>query len=330
MCGFSKPPPIQSAQTFDVNHLVDIQDNFGQIVDLSETVTWFPENFRQSEKNIHFLRDIIKFQSQLPSKADLIMQFDHFVQLSRETRTSLTRFAVHGGGAADKIYMMNRATMNTLSDFTAAQKSIEMGSIVSRVWSSLTGSPKGITEQKVLWQYLQHANAVERETDALINQGQAILVNLHTMEKMLDDMRETAGKDMAGLLTDKEELFSSLWTRFGGNAADRNRLRKNIAVAEKIRETNSQATHVVQMTLDQLHRIKFGLDELQKRVMTPANREGMDLVEWEEHIIYIQNGMDRLYQIREASRIRVKDRFQKITEFGSAFQNAERPDLEGR
>jgi hypothetical protein len=293
MCTYSNSP--SKGQQLEFNHLVTVQDDFSKVLDLSEATALFPLEFTRTETPLLELRDVIKFQSQLPSKADLIMQFDHFVQLARESKADLSTFTTHIGGATDKIIYMNRHTLRVLTALTSQEDS---QSTLSRIWSSLLGGSNSIKESEVINQYLHHADAVERQTDALILEGEALLLKLSALDQMLDTIREIANQDFAELVNSQDELFSSLWTLLGGNSRDRKRLKKNIAIADRLRETRNQAAHVVQLTVDELRRIKNGLVDLQARVMGPANRGVMDRMEIEEHVRYVQDGLDRLYQRR--------------------------------
>jgi hypothetical protein len=183
------------------------------------------------------------------------MQFDHFVQLARESKADLSTFTTHIGGATDKIIYMNRHTLRVLTALTSQEDS---QSTLSRIWSSLLGGSNSIKESEVINQYLHHADAVERQTDALILEGEALLLKLSALDQMLDTIREIANQDFAELVNSQDELFSSLWTLLGGNSRDRKRLKKNIAIADRLRETRNQAAHVVQLTVDELRRIKNG------------------------------------------------------------------------
>jgi hypothetical protein len=290
---FCSPPTTKKPQA-EFKHLIEVQDNFSPLLDLSEATSLFPLEFTRTEAPLLELRDVIKFQSQLPSKADLIMQFDQFVKLARLSKADLGTFSAHIGSATDNILSMNRRTLRVLTDVVADQAAL---SPLNRLWRLAAGrGPRG--EADVLRQYLQHAEAVERQTDALILEGEALLLQLAELEGMLDVIRETANQDKAELVNTQEALFSQLWTIFGGNVADRRRLKRNIDIADKLRDTRNQAAQVVQITVEELRRIKNGVLDLQARVMGPANRGVMDLAEIEEQVQYVQDGLDRLYKRR--------------------------------
>jgi hypothetical protein len=307
VCGYSRSTTAKQSPEF--NHLITVQDDFSKVLDLSEATALFPLEFTRTETPLLELRDVIKFQSQLPSKADLIMQFDHFVQLARESKADLSTFTTHIGGATDKIISMNRHTLRVLK---ALNEQKESQSAFAWAFGALTGRGNGISEHDVVKQYLHHADAVERQTDALIFEGEALLLTLSGLDQMLDSIRETANQDMAELISSQDELFSQLWTLLGGNARDRKRLKKNIAIADRLRETRNQAAQVVQLTVDELRRIKNGLVDLQARIMGPANRGVMNQMEIEEHVQYVQDGLDRLYLRRLEGTERVSKGVKEI------------------
>jgi hypothetical protein len=318
MCTYSNLPANKQQPEF--NHLITVQDDFGKVLDLSEATALFPLEFTRTETPLLELRDVIKFQSQLPSKADLIMQFDHFVQLARESKADLSTYTTHIGGATDKIIYMNRHTLRVLSALTAQEDSL---SAFGRLWNTLSGGGNSIKESDVIKQYLHHADSVERQTDALILEGEALLLKLSALDQMLDSIRETANQDFAELINSRDELFSRLWTLLGGNVRDRKRLKKNIAIADRLRDTRNQAAHIVQLTVDELRRIKNGLVDLQARVIGPANRGNMDRLEIEEHVKYVQDGLDRLYRRRLESNERVAKGVKEILGYANkVFKNA--------
>jgi hypothetical protein len=247
------------------------------------------------------LRDLIKFQSQLPSKPDLIFQFESFVKLARTTSADLSTFNSHVGGAVDKIISMNRHTLRVLN---AVREQPNAG-LVSYLSSLLPGASMGkLTSDGVITQYLKHAETVEAQTDALVLEGEALQLSLEHMDVQLDDIRETANHDAASLASSKEELFRQLWTYLGFNAKERKKLDRNIAITDRLRSTRADAARVVKLTLHELRRLKSGIVDLRARVVGPRWRGSMDEMEIEEHIRYVQDGLARLYQKRLDSNTR--------------------------
>jgi hypothetical protein len=306
--------PSSTSQPAEFSHLMEVQSDFNRVLDLSEAAYLFPLELSRAETPILELRDVIKHQSQLPSKADIIMQLDHFVSRSRDTHAHLSTFTSHLGGAADKIIFMNRHTLRVLSALIDKQESQSM---LSRLWSTLTGRPYGINEYDVLKQYRRHAESVENNIDGLILEGEAVLQQLNGMEEMLDSLREAANHDYSELKNSQDELFAQLWTIFGGNSADKKRIKKNIAIAHKLRDTRGSATVVVQLTIDELRRIKNGLVDLQARVMEPVIRGTLDRIEIEEHVQYVQDGLDRLYSRREQGKARREEGIQAMLTYSN-------------
>jgi hypothetical protein len=281
--------------------LVNVQDDFGTILALSEATSLFPFELDRTELPLLELRDVIKFSSQLPSKADLIMQFDQFVQLARSTKADLGSFSMHLAASYDKIISMNRHTLRVLNVMIQDE---EKQSSLSKAWGAITGYKGIISEADVVRHYLHHADTVEAQTDALILQGEHLLIQLQSLDSMLDLLRETANRDIAELTESKDELFSSLWTYLGGNSADKKRIAKNIAVAEKLKETRSAAANLVRRTLEELRRIKNGMIDVTARVAGPRHRGQMDRHEIEEHIMYVSDGLERLYARRIEGKTR--------------------------
>jgi hypothetical protein len=290
----STDQPYRSSSP-EFENLVKVQDELKSILDLSEATSLFPYEFDRTESPIIELRDVIKWNSQLPSKADLMMQLDQFITFSRSTKADLTSFSVHLGGSYDKIVSMNRHTLQVLDRII---KDEDSQSTFSKILGTFTGSSGTYSEADVVRQYLRHADTVEGQTDALILEGQNLLIQLENLDSMLDVIRETANRDLAELKNSKDELFSSLWTFLGGNSVDKKRLNRNIAVAEQLKDTRTAAAAVVRKTIEELRRVKNGLIDVTARVAIPRNRGHMDRLEIEEHVRYVTDGLERLYTAR--------------------------------
>ena len=183
-----------------------------------------------------------------------------------------------------------RETQSTLSKF--------LGAVIPG-----SGGLK-LSEKDVVSQYLHHADTVEAQTDALITEGEALLVQLYSLDGMLDTLRETANRDLVELKLTKEELFSNLWTYLGAQSSDKKRLDKNIAVVQKLKETRAAAADVVRVTVSELRKIKDKVIDISARVNLPRYRGEMAIHEIEEHIQYVEDGLDRLNTRRVAGRDR--------------------------
>jgi len=190
---------------------------------------------------------------------------------------------------------------------------------LQRAWNSVTGLSRGRSEANVFSQYVSHAQVIEDHTDNLITEGEGLLMQINALDDMLDILRETANHDYAKLLNEKEDLISSLWAIFGVGSADRRRVKKNIDIAKSLRETREKAATIVRLTIDELRRIKNDLGDLQQRVVSPTLRGAMDRAELEEHLHYVQDGLDRLYKRRSENSGRKLEGSRKLIDAASGF-----------
>jgi hypothetical protein len=292
-CHAAKPTKDQAS--FD--NLVNLQDSFGDVLDIAEEGFKLPMAMTKAEFPLLELRDLTKFRSQLPSKDELVLQFDQFVDLSRTTSADLSTFNSHIGGAVDKIISMNRHTLRYLE---AVQHEPSYG-LISYLGSLLPFADLGRPSSSgVLRQYLQHADLVERQIDALTLEAETLLVSLETMDVKLDEIRETVAHDAANLASSRDKLFATLWTYLGINSQVRAHVNRNIEIADKVRDVRTGAVHVVRAALLELRALKSGIVDLRKRVVAPRTwaAGAVDPWEIEEHVVYVQDGLERLHRKR--------------------------------
>jgi hypothetical protein len=277
-------------------NLVALQDSFSKVLDIAQEGASLPTVMSLSEAPVLELRDVIKFQSELPSKHQLVAQFDSFVQLSRTTSAELGTFNSHVGGAVDKIISMNRYTLRVLETVRRAPDS----NLVGRISNLLPGAGRRLTAADVVAQYLRHADKVEEQSDALIVEAEALLRSLNAMDAQLDVIRETAAHDNAVLANKRTEIFAGLWTSLGFNSKKKAALDRNIAIGARLHAARSDAARVVRMTLLELRALKSGVADLRARILAPRSwaDDAVDPLEVEEHVRYVEDGLARLYARR--------------------------------
>jgi hypothetical protein len=298
--------------------LVEVQDTFGRMLDIAQAGQPLPLQISMSEVAIIDLRDQISYASNLPSKHQLVLEMENFVQLARGASNDLGTFNVHIGGAVDSIVHMNRHTLRVLNVFNERAASAGLfGRLVEAIMPAGSVTKKVVTEREVVKQYLTHADTIQAQIDNLIAKGTDLKSLLDGMELQLDTIRGITNRDKITVNNDREELLGQLWSKIGGNSKSKDKLEKDIALVKDLTRTRQAATMIVKMTLDDLNRINGNIKEMKARVQMPSGNLEMDALELESHIHYIQDGLDRLYNKRQEYKLLDDQRRQKLNEEAS-------------
>jgi len=255
-------------------------------------------------------RDLIRYQAQLPSKAELIMHFEEYIKLTRSTSGELSDYFSHLGRSVDRIISMNRHTLRLLGSFKDQQAS---NGIARNMFGGLGSGYYGkLNEVDIIRQYLKQADMIEEQADGLIAEGTTLQLHLQNLEDHLDIIRATANRDSAILIDHKDELFSRFWTILGGNSRDKKRLQKNIAISDRVITITRAATQNVKLALDELRRLKNDMVDLKARISVPRNNAKMTALEIEEHIKYVTDGVEKLNDMRIEGRKEIKKTHSQI------------------
>ena len=302
----------------EFKNLVEVQDTFGRMLDIAQAGQPLPLQISMSEVAIIDLKDQISYASNLPSKNQLVLEMENFVQLARASSNDLGTFNVRIGGAVDSIVHMNRHTLRVLNVFNErAAASGMLGRLMEAILPAGTVAKRIVTEKDVIKQYLTHADAIQAQIDSLIAKGTDLKGLLDGMDLQLDTIREITNRDKTTVNNDREELLGQLWSKIGGNVKSKEKLEKDIALVKDLTRTRQAATMIVKMTLDDLNRINGNIKDMKARVQMPSTNLEMDALELESHIHYIQDGLDRLYNKRQEYKRMDDQRRQKLNEEAS-------------
>ena len=129
MCGTPSSSP-HGRPEFD--RLITVQSAFEDVLESSSHSSTLPLDMKRSEASIRDLKQVVLY-SNLPSKHELVFEFQSFVDTARQASSDLTRFNSRIGRAVDHIISTNKHTLQIL-DGWALEASSRSG--LSRFWPS--------------------------------------------------------------------------------------------------------------------------------------------------------------------------------------------------
>ena len=312
ICSYHSPDPNQPtlpqiSNSHPVNpefdSLMHTQNQFNEILDSSTSSMHLPMDMKRSETSIRDLRQIVRFSS-LPSRHELTLEFDGFIETARAASYDLQKFNSHVGRAVDIILSTARWTERVLDDI--AHKSSQSNSILPAFVSSLLTpfQPIPFTPSLLLDQYITHSRIVSDEISHLIDEAQALLFVLQSLEDRLAVIHSISLSNSLTSQSSKDEVLSHLWTMLGGNRAQLSKYDKQLRLLRQVGEYRKIAWAHVSATILKLQSMGAELEELRTRVGSAELQRdyGKEAVPLEMHIESIRMGVERLEAGREKAR----------------------------
>ena len=312
ICTYHSPDPSQPTLPYTSNShpanpefssLMHTQDQFNEILDSSTSSLHLPMDMKRSETSIRDLRQIVRF-SNLPSRHELTLEFDGFIETARTASYDLQRFNSHVGRAVDIVLSTARWTERILDDI--AHKSSRDNSILPSFLTSLWNpfQPVPFTPSLLLDQYITHTRVISEEINNLISEAQALLLVLQSLEDRLDVIHSISLSNSLSAQVSKDEVLSHLWTMLGGNRAQLSKYNKQLNLLRQVGEYRKIAFAHVSATILKLQSMGAELEELRARVGSAELQRdyGKEEVPLEVHIESIRMGVERLEAGREKAR----------------------------
>ncbi|KAL8729025.1 MAG: hypothetical protein Q9166_005026 [cf. Caloplaca sp. 2 TL-2023] len=293
--GEGEEPPVE----FD--RLVSVQTNFETILEESAGGASLPLDMKRSETSIRDLRTILRY-SNLPSKTELVFEFDGFIETADIASNDLQKFNSHVGRAVDNILATARWTKRVLDGVALEHES--RGTISAFFNDKVLApfQPIRFTEATVLQQYTEHTRIVENEINRLIDEAQALLGVLRNLDDRLDVIHGIAVRDDIHAQGSKEETMSQLWTMLGGNRKVLGKYNSQLKLLKQVNLYRQTAIAHVAGTMLKLQAMGAELAELRERVGTVELVDDRAGVPLSVHIESIELGVERLEQRRNWAR----------------------------
>ncbi|KAL9003697.1 MAG: hypothetical protein Q9188_003457 [Gyalolechia gomerana] len=290
-----EPPPVEFDQ------LINVQAQFESILEESAGGVSLPLDMKRSETSLRDLRTIIRYSS-LPSKNELVFEFNGFIETASIASSDLQKFNSHVGRAVDNILATARWTKRVLDGVAMEHES--RGLIAGFFSDKLLApfQPPRFTEATVMQQYTEHTRLVESEINRLIDEAQVLLGVLHNLDDRLDVIHGVAIRDNLHAQGSREEVMSQLWTMLGGNRKALGKFESQLKLLNRVNMYRQTAIAHVAGTMLKLQSMGAELAELRERVGTVELLGDRKYVPLSVHIESIELGLERLEQRRNWAR----------------------------
>lgn len=285
----------------EFDQLVTVQGSFEDVLSSASSYAFLPIDMKRSEASIRDLKHVVQY-SNLPSRNELVFEFEGFIEMAQQAGFDLTKFNSHVGRALDHITSTNRRTLQVMHG--EADREAGRGALARLVWDgvpSLFGFQTKTVDRILTTQYLLHISAVEDELARLILEAQALLSILSNLDSRIDVIASVTTRDGVKLSGSRDELLSSLYTYLGGNRGSIKKLDEQLRLLRDVSVYRKNAWNHVNAALLKLQAIQAGLEDLRERVAEPDVLGGV-VVPLEQHLEHVRMGVDRLELIRNEQR----------------------------
>ena len=288
----------QKAGPVEFEELISVQSEFEEMLSASARGSILPLEMKHSESSIRDLRTVVEYSS-LPSRNELVFEFNYFIDSAREASMDLTLFNARIGRVVDFIISVNRWTLNVID--STAQREKSKGS-AARFLNSINIFSSHNPQQEMLDQFLYHTYTLEERISELIIGAQAMLGLLQSLDERLDIIANIAARDGYHTKGSRDELLATLWVKLGGKRDTVGRLEDQLQLLRQVGTYRKMAWAHVTGTVLQLQSMAAALEDLRERVAAPEVAGVKDGLPMRVHIENIYLGVERLETQRWATK----------------------------
>lgn len=290
-------PTVSGSPEFE--QLMKVQGNFDQVLESSAVYASLPMDLKNTEMSIRDLRLVVA-HSNVPSRKELTQEFENFIETAKAAGFDLTKFNSAIGRTMDHILSTNRWTLQVMDG--VVERDAERGAI-GRFFNSIPpafGWHAQNLDEILLDQYLKHTSQVEHQITRLILEAQALLGLLAHLDDELEIIAGIVMRDGIAVSNNRDELFSLLWTKLGGNRDSVKKLEEQLHLLNDVNNYRRTAWRHVNGALLKLQEIQADLMHLKERVAAPETI-GLD-IPLAQHIDIIRRGAERLEETRRTQK----------------------------
>jgi hypothetical protein len=309
-------------QPVEFDDLMNVQSKFEQILEKNADTASLPMEMKQSELVVRDLRTLVK-HSTIQTRDELVLEFDGYIDVARQTVTDLQRFNTHCGGAVDAIVSINRFTARFIDSLDPGNEQ-NAQSLVQRfsswIFYPFTPSDRSFSEYMVLNKYIEHTALVSERIEKLVLEAQALLRQIDKAENHLDRIYDISSQSTASVAWDRDQVFWNLWTFLGGNKAKLHNLSQQLVLLRQIDVKRKMAIAQVSALIVELQGIQTNLEDLRDRVSEPRLLQDPNTkvgpIPISVHIETINEGVERLQNARKRIQAEEDDRYNEALKKG--------------
>ncbi|KAJ6576639.1 hypothetical protein DFH09DRAFT_914501, partial [Mycena vulgaris] len=293
----------QSLKWADYPTLVDVQSTtIEQLLDESSSGSALALQIKKTEIATTDLVTLVRV-SDLKSRDILANHLRLFVDQARTAGWALNTLNSKVAGAVDGIIAVNDYALHTIE----AAQSQSSPSIMQHLipWSS--SKPKS---DLILATFEDSMNYLSFTMQSLIIEFEANLHNLNNLEEQLSVLHEFVSREDASISSAYSELLGELWSMVGGNQRKLWGYKHHLRLLNGLSHYRKQALVHVVSALQTLTQMSEDIENLRERVTAPELTGSRIPVE--VHIKSIQNGLERVKEVRSKAKVRESEAVKKI------------------
>ena len=305
-----------AAASVEFDQLMNVQSKLEEVLEETAGGVSLPMDMKRGETSIRDLRQLVRY-SVLDSKNELVLEFDGFIENARIASYDLQKFNSHIGRAVDHVVATTHWTTRVLEGIQMHDASEGViNSFASKLLAPFQPVKAKFTESALLDQYIKHTEIIEEEIRKLIDEAQALLMVLNSLEDRLEVIHGIVTRDGIHANAQREEILSELWTMVGGNKGKLTKTQRQLALLGQVGMYRKSAYGHVAGTILKLQQIGAGLEDLRERVATPELLRDRVDIPLSVHIENIQRGVERLEEGRQNARKTENEHIAKTLEKG--------------
>ncbi|KAI0106785.1 hypothetical protein F4814DRAFT_429028 [Daldinia grandis] len=288
----------------EFDELMNVQAQFEKVLEESAQGVSLPMDMKRSEASVRDLRTMVKY-SELPTRAELVHEFDTYIDIVRTSANDLQMFNTHVGGAVDSIITINRWTTRYIDSIAMNREA--HNNMLSRFgdWIFSPFQVSIFDERALLDKYIEHTALVSDKIANLIVEAQAILRLLGEAENSLELINEHVVQTSNMMKEKHNEVFWNIWTLVGANTRRLHNIRVQLGLLQQVNTQRNSAVQRLDSLVHDLYDIQTKLSDLRDRVAAPELLADSTTIPLAVHIETINAGVERLEAAR--SRIRAEE-----------------------
>ncbi|CUS07528.1 unnamed protein product [Tuber aestivum] len=279
---FSPTNPNSSfrhASYADFPTLMNIESSFEKIVDSAAGGSALARVMKQSEMAVSDLSTVVRY-SELKCKETLAERLDVFAKDAKGNVRALQGFGSKVGGVLDQLLSINQYALRELTTIQhQSHHRSFLTKLLNPITSLLTSTPTPDptdpqTHARISETFNKAAEVLESNLRLLVSDGETIFTSLTALTEQHKPIYDEIVREVVDIKKEEALVLSSLWTRFGGNAAQRKNFRENAQLLAVIGSYEEQARGYVESTVLELDRMTADLELLRRRVAEPLLVDG--------------------------------------------------------
>lgn len=302
--------PRRGSSSVEFEELMNVQARFEEVLENAAQGVSLPLDMKRSEASVRDLRTVVK-HSELPSRAELVHEFDNYVTIIRSSANDLQTFNTRVGSAVDNVISINRWTSRYIDSIAMNREA--NNNMLSR-FSGWIFSPFQVSvfdEQALVDKYMEHTGLVSDKILKLVIEAQAIIRQFEIADETLATIKDHVERTNNVVKEKHDEVYWNIWTLVGANGRQLHNLESQMHLLKQVDAQRHLAVRRLTSLVHDLRDIETKLSDLRERVAAPQLVADTANIPLSVHIETINAGVERLDAARSRIRAEENERLQQ-------------------